>query len=387
MKSRNKRLLYTLLFLLAVAAAVGLILVKGPLAPVTVETAQARRGDLHPARFGVGTVEARYRYDLGPNRSGRLLALSVDHGDRVRKGQVLGTLDPVDLDERLRAAEMAVQKAMRAIDGARARLDELETRLVLAAKEASRYRELGRQKQVSQDQVDAKVTESRALKDQLRAARADLEAARHELERARAERDAVRAQIEDLRLVSPVDGLVVERKVEPGSVVMAGTPVLVIVDPASLWVRTRIDQKGSGALAVGLPAEIRLREAPERPLPGRVARLELVADSLTEERWVDVAFEAIPGGLAVGTLANVTLRLPEVKGALWIPAAALQWREGRTGVWLLDGGRATFRAVQVGVRTLDGKVQILEGLAEGEAVITHSRRALEEGMKLKEARS
>ncbi len=387
MKARRKRTLYTILFLLAVAVAVALILVKGPLAPVRVETARVEQGDLRPARFGVGTVEARYRYQIGPTRSGRLLELTVDHGDRVRRGQLLGRLDPVDLDDRLRAAGEAVGKAESALEAARARLEELRVRLELARKEAVRYRDLGRRKQVSQELVDAKVTEARALEKQLDAARSDVAAAARELERARADRDAARAQLEELRLVSPVDGVVVERRVEPGSVVMAATPVLVLVDPASLWVRTRIDQKGSGALAVGQPAEIYLRERPDRPLAGRVARLELVADSLTEERWVDVAFEKIPPGLATGSLANVTIRLPEVKDALWIPAAALQHREGRTGVWLLDGGRATFRPVRVGVRTLDGRAQILEGLERGEVVITYSRRALEEGMKLREKAS
>ncbi len=383
MNARSRRRIYTALFLVALAAAVGLILIKGPFAPVHVETVAVARGDLHPARFGVGTVEARYRYQVGPARGGRLSTLAVDHGDRVRKGQVLGRLDPVDLEARLEAARAAERKAELAVQSAAARRQEVRARLDLAEKEARRYRELGRQKQVSQDQVDAKVTEARALSSQLRAVEADLEAARRERMRAQAEREAVEALLDELRLLSPVDGLVVARNKEPGSVVMAGTPVLELIDPDSLWVRTRIDQKRSGDLALGQPAEIHLRRNPEEALSGRVVRLELIADSLTEERWVDIAFDTPPRDVALGSLANVVIRLPVVEDVLWIPAAALRRREGRTGVWVLDEGRARFRPVTVGVRTLDGRVQVLEGLVEGERIILYSRRRLEDDLKVR----
>lgn len=383
LNNRTRRFLFTVLFLLALAAVIGLILVKGPLAPVEVQTAPVRRGDLQPARFGVGTVEARRSYDIGPNRSGRLLALQVDHGDRVRKGQVLGRMDPVDLPQRLRSADKAVQKMEHMVEASRARMAEVKTRLAQAEDDARRYRELGRKKQVSQELVEAKLTEARSLADQYRAAAADLDAAEHDLERSRADRDAIQAQIDDLRLLSPADGLVVARRVEPGSVVVAGSPVLQIIDPATLWVRTRIDQKGEAALARGLDAEIVLRSAPERPLKGRVERIELVADSLTEERWVDVAFERIPDGLAIGSLANVTIHLPLQRDLLWIPSVALHRRDGREGVWMLDAGRARFHPVETGVRTLDGKVQVRAGLKEGDLVIGYTAHALEEGVKLK----
>ena len=371
--------------LLLLALAVGLILIKGPLAPLEVTTHEVERGDLQPARFGVGTVEARYAYSLGFSRPGRLQRLSVDHGDRVTAGQLLGALDPVDLHARLRSAEQAMARIRHQIEAAQARVAEAKAQLALARKEARRYEALGRKKQVSQDQVDAKRTTAMARADQLRAAEADLAAVRQDLERARSDHEALQAQLRDLELRSPVAGLVVARKVEPGSVVMAGVPVLEVVDHGSLWVRTRLDQRNSGALALGQRAEIRLRTRPDRPLAGRVARLELVADDLTEERWVDIAFETIPEGLALGTLANVTVELPTVESVLWIPAAALRWIDGRQGVWLYESGKAKFQPVEIGVRTLDGRVEIRDGLQAGQEVIVHSKRRLREGLELDKA--
>jgi len=383
LNSRKKRFLYSLLFLLGLAAVIALILIKGPLAPVNVQVTKVSKGSLHPSRFGVGTVEALRSYTIGPNRSGRLLELTVDQGDRVSKGQLLGRMDPVDLPDRLRSAEKAIEKMQHMIMAAEARLSEVEARLRLARDDARRYRELGKKKQVSVDQVEARETEARALSDQYRGAQADLDVAQHDLEKAKADRDGIQALINDLNLTSPAPGLVIAREVEPGSVVMAGSPVLKIVDPATLWVRTRIDQLGSAVLHQGLAAEILLRKFPTTPLTGKVSRLELIADSLTEERWVDVAFEQIPDDIAIGSLANVTIRLAAIEDVLWIPAAALHRKEGHAGVWVLDQERARFRSIETGVRTLDGRVQVTAGLAEGAEVISYSARPLEDGAKLR----
>ena len=371
-----------MIFLLAVAGAVVLILKKGPLAPVVVEVAEAGQGDLHSASFGVGTLEALRTYEIGPTRGGRVLTLSVDQGDQVQEGQLLGEMDPVDLPYRLESARRNVLRTESAISAADAKRADLSARLALARKEADRYRELGLEKQVSQDQVDVKVTAAVSLAHQLRAAEADLQALRHDLERTREDVRALEAQLRELRLVSPVAGLVVDRRVDPGSVVMAGTPVLQLIDPSTVWVRVRVDQKRSRGVRVGLPAEIRLREHPGKALPGRVARMEAIADSLTEERWVNVAFEGAIPSVPLGSLANVTIHLPPVTGVLWVPAAALQEKAGEKGVWLLDGGRATFRPVVIGVRTLDGRVEVRKGLEAGEKVIVYTARRMEEGLKV-----
>ncbi len=108
MTARARCWLQSALLLGSLALALALILLKGPLAPMKVRTVSVERGDLQPALFGVGTVEAKYLYDVGPIRTGRLLELKVDHGDRVNPGQLLGRMDPVDLPQRLQAA--AVRK-------------------------------------------------------------------------------------------------------------------------------------------------------------------------------------------------------------------------------------------------------------------------------------
>lgn len=104
---------------MALVAVLGALLVlfvwvalrSGPLAPVPVTVAEVESRAIAPALFGIGTVEARYTYRIGPTVPGRVLRVDVEVGDRVAAGQVLGEMDPVDLDQRLAAQDAAIRHA------------------------------------------------------------------------------------------------------------------------------------------------------------------------------------------------------------------------------------------------------------------------------------
>ncbi len=384
MKLFNRHFLYTVTFVLLVAGVLVLILVKGPLAPVSVKVVQLQRGDLHPAVFGVGTVEALRSYRIGPTRAGRLLNLHVDHGDYVKKGQLLGEMDPVDLPERLKAAALNTDKIEHSVEAAEAAVDEARERYHQARKEAVRYRKLVEKKQVSQELAESRESEARAAEDKLREMQANLAGVKHDLERASEEYRALEAQFADLKLISPADGLVTAREVEPGSVIVAGTPLLRIVDPDSFWIHTRIDQVHSGQIQVGQNAKIELRSHPDEKLGGRVKRVELIADSLTEERWVDVGFNSVPEGLSLGMLANVTIHMATLNQVDWLPSAAIVYRQGRAGVWVIREGKTDFLPVSIGVRTLDGKVQITRGIATTDRIAIYPAKPLKEGVRVAE---
>lgn len=379
----NRRLLSLILIGLVLFGVVALIAIKGPLSPESVKTVQLKQEDLEPALFGVGTVEAQRSYTIGPVRTGKLQQLLVDHGDSVVAGQLLGQMDPVDLNDRLQSAQLNIEKSEHLVDAAKAQLDEARSRYAQAKREDKRYRDLVKKKQVSHEAAEAKATDAITASDQVRAAEANLEGVRHDLQRMQSDLKALQAQMDDLQLISPVAGVVTAREVEPGSLVVSGTPVLRIIDNTSLWVRTRIEQRGSADIDVGLPAEIFLRSHQDKAVTGKVARIELIADSLTEERWVDVSFDQIPENLAIGTLANVTIRLPTVEQASWLPAAAIQNNDRETGVWLVTDNGAHFVVVKTGTRTLDGKIQILSGVTEQDLVVSYSKNPLTEGQRLK----
>lgn len=340
------------------------ILRSGPLAPVavTIETVQAVA--ITPGLFGIGTVEARHVYRIGPTVPGRVRRLEVEVGDQVRAGQVLGEMDPVDLDDRVRAQEAAFARAD-------ALMREAQARQIYARSQLRRYEQLLPAQMVSEELVAGK-------RQELQIADAGLSAAREEISRTRADRQATIAQRSSLQLVAPVDGLVTARDVDPGTTVVAGQAVLEVIDPDSLWIDVRFDQINAAGLAAGLPARIVLRSRGGETVAGKVLRVEPLADAVTEETRAKIVFGSLPGTLPpVGELAEITVALPAQPAAPVIPGAAVVRRDGQLGVWqVIDGGDLRFTPVRLGASDLDGRVEVGAGLEAGDRVVEYSEKAL-----------
>lgn len=374
----NRRTLALLAALLPLAALFAWVALRsGPLAPVPVTVATVEKRPLSPALFGVGTVESRYVHRIGPTFPGRLRMLTVHVGDAVRAGQLLGEMDPVELDDRIGAQRAVLQRSHAGMLASEARVQDAAARAAFAAAQASRYERLLPEHAVSEEAVEARRQERQAAEANLVAARADLEAAHQELARARAERDALVQQRANLRLVAPVDGLVVARAADPGTTVVAGQPVVEIIDPGSLWINVRFDQQRAAGLRAGLEARIALRSRSGAPLAGRILRIEPLADAVTEEILAKVAFDPLPASLPpIGELAEVTVALPEVAARPVIPNAGIRRVDGQLGVWVIENDALRFAPVRLGAADLDGRVQILEGLREGERIALYTPRAL-----------
>ena len=371
-----RRSVFGLLGVLVVAAGVHVALRLGPLAPIRVTVVQAVEGRLAPALFGIGTVEARRSYLIGPTLAGRVRAVVVDVGDTVKAGQLLAEMDPVDLDERAAALDAAVARAGSAVAAADAQRRDAHARKELAAINVRRYAELGQQNFISVGAVEARLQEQASADANAAAADANLAAARQDQQRVSADLAGLRRQRANLRLLAPADSLIVGRDAEPGSTVVAGQAVLRAIEPASLWVKVRLDQARSAGLSAGLPARVVLRSSPGQVHIGQVARVEAVSDSVTEERAAMVSFNLAPVAVSVGELAEVTLSVPATAAAVLLPNAAIKRLQTQVGVWVVDGGELRFVPVRLGQASLDGAVQVLDGLKPGTTVVRHSEKDL-----------
>lgn len=336
---------------------------SGPLAPISVVLAKVENKSISPSLFGIGTVEARYTYKIGPTFAGRIKRLDVHVGDPVKAGQVLGEMDPVDLDKRIQAQDAAIQRANAQIKDAQARKD-------YAQAQAVRYEQLLKVRSTSDEMVATKQYE-------LLIAAAGQTAALEELSRLRADREALDALLANLYLIAPADGLIVSRDADPGTTVVAGQAVVTLIDPATLWVNVRFDQISARGLAPELSARISLRSQAGALLPGRVLRTEPLADAVTEEALAKVVFDKIPTPLpSIGELAEVTIALPTLPETLVIPNAAIQHIDGKLGVWQVVNGEINFTPVSLGIADLEGHVQVREGLNVGDQVVAYSANAL-----------
>lgn len=361
LQGRTWALLAVIVPLLALFIYVGLR--SGPLASVAVTVVTVESRAVTPALFGIGTVEARYTYKIGPTFAGRVKRLDVHVGDQVKAGQVLGEMDPVDLDDRVRSQESAFKRTEAAVR-------EAEARQAYAQTQARRYEQLFAVRSTSEEIVTTK-------RQELQIADAALSAAREDVARARSDREALVAQRSNLRLIAPVDGVVAVRDADPGTTIVAGQAVAEVIDPGSLWINVRFDQISASGLAGGLPARIVLRSRGGQTLKGRVLRVEPKADAVTEETLAKVTFDSRPAPLPpVGELAEVTVDLPALPAAPLIPNAAVRREDDKVGVWKIVDGDLRFSPVKLGASDLNGHVQVRDGIKNGDQVVTYSEKAL-----------
>ena len=372
------------------AVGIGVVLVfswvvmtQGPLAPVKVTVEKIQAGNLSSGVFGVGTLKARRSYNMAPTMTSRVKSVLVDQGNQVVAGQLLAEMDPVDLNEKLTGSKRAVEKAANLIRAAKAQVSETQSRLDTISATLARYQELRPRGFISQEMFEAKQHEKNAAAAALDAATANLAAAGEEHARAQAEMRGVGKLQAQTRLISPVNGVIVARLVEPGSTVTGGQVALQIIDPESLWVETRIAQRQAGQIRVGQAAQIVLRSQPQSPIMGKIERVDIISDAVTEERIVNVSF-TVPGHDAnIGEYAEVTIKLPGLDNARTIPSAAVKRIDKQDGVWVLQGGEVQFRPVRIGGTTMDGRPQILDGIGYDDTVIVYSQQPLRPGLNVK----
>lgn len=368
---------------LALVAGIAIMMLRGggPGA-AQVSAAKVVRGDLKPTLFGIGVIEAQRNILVGPTVAGRVAKVYVEQGAQVEAGTLLAEMDPVDLNERLSASRQAMLRAKSSVAASQAQAQEAESRKATADASARRYAALRERGFVSTEAERSKGHEARAADAALQASLANIGVSSADAARLNAEAAALEKQLANTRLIAPVAGLVITRDVEPGSTAVAGQAVLRLAEKDSLWLRVRIDQGRSAGLALGLPANIKLRSRPGDRFSGKLARIEQLSDAVTEERLVMVAFDQPPVGLTLNEMAEVTLTLPARSNALTLPPAALVRQNGQTGVFTVEDGHARFVTVNVGIRT-ENSVEILDGIAEGAQVVTQKSKPLLEGDRLR----
>lgn len=368
---KQKKLLAVFATMALLAAAfIWVLLSSGPLAKIRIVVSEVQEQRLEPVLFGIGTVEARHTYRVASNIVGRAATLNVDVGDKVEAGDILGVIDVVDLSEKINAQAALIERN-------KAQLKEAQARVDYTGKLAERYRKLLPSRSVSEE-VEASKQHEWTL------ARSQVNSASSELVRAQAELLALQALHEDRYLRTPVAGLIIARHIDPGATVLAGQTVFELIDPLQLWVDVRFDQAGSRLLAEQQPAQIILRSQELQPHSGNVARLEWLADAVTEERRAKVMFKQQPSPApSIGELAEVTVQLPQLVSTPVISNAAIMRQDGQLGVWLLDDQQLLFQPVSIGRSDLAGNVQILSGLSAGQQVVLYSSKALTASSRVK----
>lgn len=319
-RARRWRVRLGWLALVTAAAALALLAAtqRGQAEGVQWITAELELGDLVKTVTATGTVEPTNEVQVGSELSGIVRAVHVDFNDRVRKGQVLALLDTTKLE-----TSVAVSSATLAAK--RARLLEVEATVEETARDLQRARRLSRSGARSDQELDAALAAHARAKAQRASAVAEIEVAQADL--AMVQTDLAKAQI-----VSPIDGVVLERDVDPGQTVAASlqAPVLFLLaeDLRHMELQIDVDEADVGVTKVGQRATFSVDAYPKRTFPAQLRQLRFAPESSEGV----VSYKAILSLdnadllLRPGMTATAILTVEEVQGALLVPNTALRFQ-------------------------------------------------------------
>jgi HlyD family secretion protein len=362
MRARGLRRLIVLGLLGALVWAARLTLFAPTVVPVTVFVVERGRVEQTVTNSKAGTVRSRRRASLSPEMGGRVAALAVRKGDRVRAGQVLMRL--ADAEYR---AQLELQA--RALDAAVAAEREACEAVELAVREAARA------KRLVEEGVGAQ-----QLLDQLETARAArvaaCEAARARVRQAEAAVGLARATLDRTVLRAPFAGVVADVSTEVGEWITPSPPglpippVIELIATDEIYISAPIDEVDLGRVHPGLPARVTLDAYPGRVFPGRVVRVAPYVDARAQEsRTVEIEVElddaAASRTLVPGTSADVEVILEVHDDVVRIPSYALLQGDH---VMVVREARLARVPVETGLRNWDF-VEVTRGLAPGDRIV------------------
>jgi multidrug resistance efflux pump len=367
---------------------------EAPFAKVTRETVVSTlitNGRMEPAEWTAVLAE----------RSGVVEKLHTDRGTRVGRGDMLAEIGSENSKSDLAAAEARVAQAradlsvveaggrasdLAEIDGAlaRARVERENAR----KEQASLERLVAKQAATRQEAEDAirrvelADTQIQGL-EKKRAAlvgKADRTSAEAKLRELEAAADISRRQLEKTVIRAPIAGVVYDSAVRLGSYLNPGDPVAKVGRTEKVRVRVYVDEPELGRVAAGMPVTITWDALPNRSWKGSVERMpDQIAALGTRQVAEVVCVIDNPGGeLLPGANVNAEIRSRVAENALTIPREALRRESNVPGVLLLQGDKVVWRKVALGVSAVT-RVQVLEGLNEGDSVALPSEVTLEDG--------
>jgi membrane fusion protein (multidrug efflux system) len=305
--------------------------------PSPVEIVTVSRGTLARTSTVAGILEPLRTIGVNAQMSGALLSVNAEEGTYVRQGQVLAQIDARELEAQLRSAEASMELAQ----STATRSDELWRQRIITAQEYERDRA--------------------------------------SLASAQATLDGLKTRIGYAVIRSPINGVVTEKRLETGDIVSPQTRLFSVAETSTLVSRVMVSELEVPLLNPGASVDVSVDALGGARVPGRIRRVFPYADTVTRLVPVEVALTGSAlSQLRPGFTIRATFRLGSRDNALLIPTRAVMGPVGARSVVVVRQGKSERRIVRVGP-DIDGKIEVLEGLALGDTVIVAGQALLRDG--------
>ena len=334
---------------------------------MTVELAPATRREVVDTIAVVGNLIGAATVDIVPRVAGRVEAVLVKLGDRVTRGQTV-----VKIEDRAIREQVNQVQANLEVNQATVIARENDAQVALNNLERARTSfERGLLSQAALEDADSRYNSAASQVTVANAQAASTEARLEELT----------ITLQDTNVVSPVDGFVGQRNLDPGAFAGGNTPILSVVDIGVVRMVANLVEKDFSRVQRGAEAVVEVDAFPGEQFRGSVSRVAPIFDPATRTATMEIEVPNPGYRLKPGMYARVRLVTGRNANALTVPRAAVVDIEGRRGVYLVADNTAVFQEVATGMVDTE-RVEIVSGLEEGTPVVTTGSVAIRDGERI-----
>jgi len=347
----------------ASAAARGAGRGRGGLA-MSVDSAVVSRHELAEFITVVGNLIGEATVDIVPRLAGRVETVNVKLGDHVARGQIVAKMDDRDVREQVSQADanLEVNKAT-----VRARESDLKSADLTLQRQKTML-SAGLTSKQNFDDADSRYS----------AALAQLDVAKAQASQTQARIEELKVTLGNTNIISPVDGFVGRRNLDPGAFAGTNTPVISVVAINTVRLVVNIVEKDFRRIEPGMEASVEVDAFPNEKFTGRVSRVAPAFDAATRTAPMEIEVPNPGYRLKPGMYARVSLLVDRQRDALTVPRSAIVDAQEKRGVFVIDQQVARFRQVRTGLQDGD-RVQVLDGVSEGQRVVTTGALAIKDG--------
>lgn len=301
----------------------------------------------------VGTVRAAQSSQLASQIMGAITGVTVHEGDRVRRGQVLATIDDSQ-------AKAGLDRANAAVAASQQEMASSEANFVLAESTLRRYQGLFDKKSVSPQEFDE-------VKARFTAAQAQREGARAGNQQAVAAQAQARSYYDFTRVRAPFDGVVTAKLADVGTMASPGMPILVVEDPSHFRLEATLDESAMGAVHLGEPVPVDIDVLGRKDMSGKVVQIVPAADPSSRTFLIKVELPRSPD-VRSGLFGRARFARGQRESIL-VPRTAVLSRGQLNGVYVVGPEQvASLRYITLG-RASGSDYEVLSGLENGERIV------------------
>ncbi len=337
---------------------------KSGMRTVTVDVTEARTGSVREELLLTASLKSKEMVDVTPKATGRVEKLYFQVGDPVAVGAMVAELEDDELQQQVNRAEATIGVS-------RASLAQREAELDNANAELNRSDRLLKEELIAPQDFEAKRTSFAVVNAQVALARAQMEQAEAELRE-------LKIRVSQTKIYSPMAGIVASRNVDEGALVSPSTPIIRVVKLSTMVTQANVPERNLGRLRVGNEATVQVDAIPGREFRGRIARIAPVLDAATRTAFVEIDIPNPDAVLKAEMFARVKLDLGTTREATLIPREGLVYRGTQPGVYVIEGDRPMFRAIETGL-TVAGDVEVLANLQPGVKIAGRGASMIQEG--------